>query len=200
MQPKSKIRTFAALLLALALGSTAFTQSAAKARETELADGFQKKIDQFRENGKLEPPVAGTVKVTSEEVNAYFAQRRLKMPDGVKTVVFKFDTETVTGITRVDFDEITRQRRTWNPLMAIFTGVHDVEVVATTMPEGEYHARVRVESVVIDGVKVPRMAMQLFVDRFVKPKYPKVDLDAVYKLPVKLRSVEVKKDHAIGKQ
>lgn len=168
--------------------------------EIELADSFQKKIDEIRENSAREQPAPKTIEVREEEVNAYFKQRRLKMPDGVKTVVFRFDPETVIGNTRVDFDEITRKARSWHPLMMFFTGVHDVEVVARAVPDGENHARVRVESVVIDGVKVPRVAMQFFVDRYVKPKYPKVDLEATYKLPTKMKSVEVKLRHAIAKQ
>ena len=52
------------------------------------------------------------------------------MPDGVKAVRFVLTPGTVTAYTRVDFDEITAKARSRNPLLAIFSGTHDVQVVA----------------------------------------------------------------------
>jgi hypothetical protein len=54
-----------------------------------------------------------------------------------------------------------------------------------------------VESVTIDGTNVPRMALQMFVNHYVKPKYPNVDLDAEYKLPTRMDSATIKTQEGV---
>ncbi|MEO5936780.1 MAG: hypothetical protein ABIP81_06165 [Terriglobales bacterium] len=161
--------------------------------QPQLADSMEKKIASVKENGAKERPVKRTTVFQQDEINAYFAERRLTMPDGVRSVVFALGPNQVRAQARIDFDDITRNRRTHNPLMYLFTGVHNVEVSARTAPSGACMVHVAVESVTIDGVTVPRMALQFFVDRFVSPKYPKVGLDRDYRLPAKMDAVVIAK-------
>jgi hypothetical protein len=104
-------------------------------------------------------------------------------------VTFDLSPDTVRSKARIDFDDITKSRRTSNPLMYLFTGVHNVDVLARATSAGPGMVTVSVESVQIDGVTVPKMALQFFIDRFVNPKYPNVDLDQDYRLPSKMDSV-----------
>ena len=152
---------------------------------------MQKKIDEVRSNGEKARPSRRTTVFTQDEVNAYFAERRLTMPEGVRSVTFDLSADTVRSKARIDFDDITKSRRTSNPLMYLFTGVHNVEVEAHTASSGPGMVTVSVRSVQIDGVTVPKMALQFFVDRFVNPKYPNVDLDQDYRLPSKMDSVVI---------
>jgi hypothetical protein len=180
-----------ALVLAV-LGVSALATTPSPADQKKLADSMDKKIAAVRENGAKERPSAKTTVFTQEEVNAYFAERRVpKMPEGVRSVTFALSPDSVLAKARIDFDDITRSRRTSNPLMYLFSGVHNVEVVAKTGNAGPGAVHVAVESVTIDGVSVPRMALQFFVDRFVNPKYPQVDLDQDYKLPAKMDAVVI---------
>src|SRR5262245_41628185 len=57
--------------------------------EKALADSFQKKIEHIQNNAKEQPPSSNPTVLKEDEVNAYFAQRRLKIPDGVRTVRFE---------------------------------------------------------------------------------------------------------------
>lgn len=158
--------------------------------ETEAADAFQKKLDYLQENAKHDVPDERPTVVPENEVNAYFAQRRLKLPDGVKSVRFQFQPGKVIALTRVDFEEITKEHHSWNPLLALFSGIHDAEVVA----HAEGHnglAQVDVDSVTLDGVSVPRIALEMFIERFVQKKFPSVRLDGQYKLPEKLNNVTI---------
>jgi hypothetical protein len=150
---------------------------------------MQKKIDEVRTNGAKTRPSKRTTVFTQDEVNAYFAERRITMPEGVRSVTFDLNQDTVRAKARIDFDDITKSRRTSNPLMYLFTGVHNVDVLARTISAGPGMVTVSVESVQIDGVTVPKMALQFFIDRFVNPKYPNVDLDQDYRLPSKMDSV-----------
>src|SRR5438105_10673325 len=98
--------------------------------QAAAADAMQKKIDFIKANSAASRIDPRPTTFTQNEINAYFAERRVKMPDGVKSVRFSLTPGTVTAFTRVDFDEITASARSRHPLMAIFSGVHDVQVVA----------------------------------------------------------------------
>jgi hypothetical protein len=45
---------------------------------------------------------------------------------------------------------------------------------------------VQIESVSLDGVAIPRAALEFFVDRYIKPKHPDIGLDTTFKLPYKI--------------
>ena len=196
MQSHPKPRSFAPLLaiavvsLILAGHQALLARAAKPRRQTEAADAFQKKLDHIQENAKRETPDERPTIVLEDEVNAYFAQRRLKLPDGVQSVRFQFQPGKVIAFTRVDFEEITKERHSWNPLLALFSGVHDAEVVAHA--EGHAgRAQVNVDSVTLDGVSVPRIALELFMEKFVQRKFPNVRMDGHYKLPEKLDTVTI---------
>jgi hypothetical protein len=159
--------------------------------DTEAADSFQKKVDFIAANASSANPQQKPTVFSQEEINAYFAERRLKMPDGVKTVTFDLVRNQVTASTRVDFDQIRNGRTSMNPLLSIFGGIHDCQVVAHTEPSSPGMVHVRVESVVIDGVEVPRMALELFIKHYVNPKYPNVSLDGDYRLPAHIDSAVI---------
>lgn len=179
------------LIFTILLASAgAVPQRTSSSSETQSADSFQRKLDYIERNAQKDAPDERPTVVTENEVNAYFAQRRLKLPDGVKLVKFGFQPGVVNALTRVDFDEITKSRHSWNPLLALFSGVHDAQVIAHAQGS-RGRVQVHVDSVTLDGVNVPRMALELFVERFVNPKYPAVRLDGQYKLPAKLDTVNV---------
>jgi hypothetical protein len=161
------------------------------------ADSFQKKVDFIKTNAAAPQPSQKPTPFSQEEINAYFAERRLKMPEGVQKVTFDLKPEEVTAFTRVDFEELRKSRQSMNPLLAIFDGVHDCQVIAHTENTGPGTIRVRVESLIIDGTNVPRMALQMFVNHYVKPKYPNVDLDAEYKLPTRMDSATIKTQEGV---
>jgi hypothetical protein len=177
------------MLLASAAAAPQQTSSSSSA-ETQAADSFQRKLDHIEQNAAKDSPDERPTVVTEAEVNAYFAQRRLKLPDGVKLVKFDLQPGIVNALTRVDFDEITKSRRSWNPLLALFTGVHDAQVIAHAHGSAG-RVQVHVDSVLLDGVNVPRVALQLFIEKFVNPKFPAVRLDGDYKLPAKIDTVNI---------
>ena len=165
--------------------------------DAAAADSFQKKVDFIKANGAKPQPSPEPTLFSQEEINAYFSERRLKMPDGVQKVTFELQPDQVTALTRVDFEQLRRSRPSMNPLLAIFDGVHDCHVVAHAETAGPGRVRVRVESVNIDGMNVPRMALQMFVNHYVKPKYPNVDLDGEYKLPTRIDAATIKTQQGV---
>ena len=47
------------------------------------------------------------------------------------------------------------------------------------------------DSVAIDGIAVPHFVLQLFVEKYITPRYPGVGLDSIFELPDKIDSAVV---------
>lgn len=199
MANRSNPSVSAVLALIVALSFTLHAKRQFK-NDRAAADSFHKKVDFIKNNATSENPSAKATVFSQEEVNAYFAERRLKMPEGVKTVTFELEKDLVRAFTRVDFEQMRRSRPNMNPLLAIFDGIHDCEVIAETQMVSPGIVRVNVESVRIDGMKVPKMALRMFIDHYVKPKYPNVGLDAEYKLPVRIDSAVIEREKGTIRQ
>ena len=199
MQPQHLRKSTISALLVI-LGVVVLAPAAAKRLfkdDKAAADSFQRKVDFIKTNAVAQQPSTKPTLFPQEEINAYFSERRLKIPDGVQKVTFDLQPDQVTAFTRVDFEQLRQSRPSMNPLLAIFDGVHDCQVVAHAESAGPARVRVRVESVSIDGMNVPRMALQMFVNHYVKPKYPNVDLDAEYKLPARIDTATIKSQQGI---
>lgn len=155
----------------------------------------QRKLQEIAENGRLRQPKPKTTVLTANEINAYLAEGGIALPDTVQRVHFSSVPGMVVAAARIDFDRLTASRRISNPLMAaLFTGVHDVSVEARARGDGGT-GFVLVESVTIDGIKVPRAAMQFLVDYYLRPKYgPNVGLDSHFPLPAHIDAVVVGND------
>lgn len=164
--------------------------SAASPQQIALADSMDTKLRHLQENGaKADPDQTPTV-LTEDEVNAWFAAGRAKLPAGVQRVQFHGSAGVVTSKSRVDFDQLTASRRSSNPLLGLFTGVHDVQVVAHARAEGGT-GMVDVDTVSIDGTEVPRMVLQLFVDKYLAPRYPGVGMNSRFKMPSRVDTATV---------
>jgi hypothetical protein len=51
-----------------------------------------------------------------------------------------------------------------------------------------------VQSVIINGVPVPRMALELFIERYVKPRWPNVGMETRFRMPSRVDSATVDSD------
>jgi len=69
-----------------------------------------------------------------------------------------------------------------NPMLSIFSGVHDIQVDAHAYGRNG-RGFVQVDTVALDGVEIPRFVLQLFVQKYLQPKYPEVGLDSQFALP-----------------
>ena len=170
-------RTIAILLLSsVCLGAWQYGS------QHRLADSLQRKLDHIEQNATLSHPDQTPTVATEEEINDYFAAGRVKLPQGVKAVTFQGRSGILTGVATIDFDEIQGGQKSSNPLLALFNGTHKVLVeadAAGSAGEGKVHIR----DVTIDGITVPRMALEFFVSKYLTPKYPNVGMDSTFRLP-----------------
>lgn len=139
---------------------------------------------------------SGQMTVLSDaEINAFFAEGGVKWPDGVSDVKIDDEPAVVNGSGQVNFDKVTAKNRSSNPMLALFSGVHTVRVTAQVAGV-KGRASVKVQSVSLDGLEIPRPALEFFVQKYLQPKYPEADLDTAFGMPDRIDSAIVG-DHQV---
>ena len=155
-----------------------------------LVDSAEKKFDHIHQNAQKAHPDSHPTELTEQEINAYLAAGRVRLPAGVDSVRLVGTPGAITGRCRVDFDRVRAGRSSSNSLLKLFSGVHEVLVEAQAVGLN-HQGRVQVNSVTIDGIEVPRFILELFVDKYVTPRYPGVGLDSTFALPDKIETATV---------
>lgn len=182
-----------AFLLAVTTCSLLAPHSLAQTRTTpnsSLQASFERKLQHVQSNGAQTHPDSSPTEFSEQEINTYFTSGNVALPAGVKSVVFQEQPGIVIGTSRVDFDELKAGKNSYNPLLSIFSGLHDVVVMAHAYgAKGE--GLVHVDSVSLDGVEVPQFVLQLFVEKYLTPKYPDIGLDSRFALPARVDAATV---------
>ncbi len=142
---------------------------------------MEQKLSHIEVNGHSAQPDQTPTIFTQQEVNAYLASDNVVLPEGVESVKLAGKTGIVTGTARVDFDRVREGAHSSNPLLSVFSGVHDAVVVAHAYGANR-QGHVHVDSVSLDGIEVPRFILQLFVEKYLQPKYPELGLDSRFAL------------------
>ena len=149
------------------------------------ADSLQRKLDHIQQNAKSAKPDRTPTIMTEEEINDYFASGRASLPQGVEKVAFQGQSGVVTTFATVDFDEIRAGQNATNPLLTVFTGVHNVRIEADcagASGKGKVHVR----RITLDEVEIPRATLEFFVYKYVAPQYPNLGLDSEFPMPDKI--------------
>jgi hypothetical protein len=173
------------ILLFLLVGA-----SLAKTSQSPEVASIEQKLNRIEVNARSPHPDQTPTIFTEPEVNAYLASDDVVLPDGVQSVKLKGEPGIITGTARVDFDRIREGAHSSNPLLAIFSGIHGVVVVAHAYGANR-QGYVHVDSVSLDGVEVPRFVLQLFVEKYLQPKYPELGLDSRFALPDRVDTATV---------
>ena len=150
----------------------------------------EKKLRHIEANGAAARPNQTPTVLTEKEVNAYIASDNVKLPEGVNSVRVVGSAGVITGTAQVDFDKVREGTHSSNPLLGMFSGVHEVVVTA----HGYGKARtghVHTNTVSLDGVEVPHFILELFVEKFLTPKNPQIGIDSQFALPDRIDSALV---------
>lgn len=162
----------------------------APAANNSAVESMQGKLDRIQANGEQANPRPLTTVMTEQEVNAYVASGRVRMPKGVQSLRFSGQPGVIDSWARVDFDQLTAGQRSANPLLSMFSGVHDVAVTAHGSGSAGV-ANVHIDSVALDGVTIPDFALEMFVNHYIKPKYPNLGIDNRFQLPDRIDTAVV---------
>jgi hypothetical protein len=166
------------LLVAVLISSLAPGQ----ANSISPATSMERKLQHIETNGAAAHPDQSPTELTEQEVNAYFAAGKVKLPVGVESVIFQGQPGTVRATARVDFDKIKAGQRNSNPLLSVFSGIHNVVVDAHAHGAGG-KGFVTVDAVSLDDIELPRFVLQMFADKYIKPKYPNLGMESQFALP-----------------
>ena len=186
--------TLATLLLSLPAiavpQSKSSTPSKPPKKLSPAAARMQQKLDHIDQNATANPVDTRPTQLNEDEVNAWVAEGMLKLPKGVKKAVFHAQSGTIQCDANVDFDEITAGQHSFNPLLMLFSGTHDISVAGAADAQGGT-GHVHIQSASLDGIDIPRTALELFVNKYLKPKYPNVGLDSEFKMPDRIDTATV---------
>jgi hypothetical protein len=96
----------------------------------------------------------------------------------------------VSATRRVDFDKLGNEPISGNPWLSISAGTH--EVGRRAHAHG-CHGKglVDVDCVSLDQVEIPRFVLELFVEKYLRPRYPQLGLDSEFALPTRIDTAVV---------
>jgi hypothetical protein len=178
-----KTIAFASLLMLLSASAT--TRKASP----ELAS-IDRKIAHLEANGRATHPNSSPTILTEAEINAYLASDEVEMPAGVQSVRLSGTPGAISGTARIDFDQVRAGTHASNPLLSIFSGIHEVAVETHAYGRGG-QGYVHVDSVSLDGIEVPNFVLELFVEKYLTPRYPQIGMDSRFTLPDRIDSAVV---------
>jgi hypothetical protein len=184
------MRHCAVLLLAVLLIPTGSSLDKQARSVSADAASMERKLRHVESNGASSHPDPTPTEFTEKEVNAYFAAGKMQLPRGVKSVRFQSEPGVVRATAHVDFEQVKAGVSFYNPLLSVFSGIHDVVVVARAHGAGG-EGFVQVDSVSLDGLDIPRFVLQLFVEKYIQPKYPGIGLNSRFALPDRIDRVVV---------
>jgi len=184
------LRTATAVSALSFLVALAVPQRTASGAASPAVRTMERKLEHIASNAQAPIPDPTPTILTDDEVNAYVNSGAVSLPRGVQRVRLEGLPSVVTADARVDFEQITQGNRSMNPLLALFSGAHQVQLVAHAHGKGGV-GYVHVDSVSIDGVEVPQIALQFFVDRYIKPKHPEIGIDSRFQMPDRIDSAAV---------
>ena len=186
----SGLFSFVLLMTATLPGQPQKAPSASSAKASS-ATSMEQKLAHLHKNSLQAHPDLQPIQFTEQEINVYIAGGKgLKLPAGVQSLRFEGQPGVITSYAKVDFDEVRAGSRSMNPLLSIFSGVHDVVVIAHGVGvHGE--AAIHIDSVSLDGVDVPNFVLVLFAEKFITSKYPKLGIDSRFSLPERIDTAKV---------
>ena len=179
-----RLRLLSCLLL---VGLAAFAD--ANKTSPDLAS-VNRKIARLEANGRTAHPNPAPTILTETEINAYLASDEVQFPAGVNSVHLTGVQGTISGTAKVDFDQVRAGIHSSNPLLSIFSGVHDVNAEAHAYGRAG-QGYVHIDSVSLDAVEVPNFVLQLFVEKYIQPRNPNIGIDSQFKLPDRIDSAVV---------
>ena len=157
---------------------------------SQAAASVDRKIQHIDANARSAHPDQKPTVFTEQQINAYLASSQIQLPAGVESVKLVGQPGVINGTARVDFDRVRAGANSSNPLLSIFSGVHEV-VVATHAHGANGQGYVHVDSVSLDGIDVPNFVLRLFVEKYLQPRYPQIGIDSRFNLPDRIDSAIV---------
>jgi hypothetical protein len=188
---KKTILIAAAGIVALAAGGViAFrslsAEKAVAAQVTEVspksAESLQVKIDAIKKADKEpdRPLGASHVELSEAELESYVIYSlAADIPAKIDSFDVQLGQDTVAADTQLTF----AANATGNPVVDTFIGGTHNLFLKGKLVARQGRGKFDLEEIHVDGIPVPTILIQALIDRYVKPKYPDVDLREPFDMP-----------------
>jgi hypothetical protein len=160
----------------------------------QAAQSLQTKIDNIKKaDAAGRPHTLVEVQVTETELESYVL---FELRDSIPAQLDALDVQLTPGAVAADTQLTFNSNATGNPLFdALVGGTHNL-FVKGKLSGAEGLGRFDLDEVRVDGIPVPKVLIYTLVDKYVKPKYPDVDMKAPFELPWSIRSIDIQSGKA----
>jgi hypothetical protein len=157
---------------------------------------LQEKIDAIKaaENNPKHKPGSVRIEISEIEFESYLLYSlKEDIPAQIDTADVQLGHDTVALDTQITFNS----NATGNPVFdALVGGKHDLFVKGKLTAQ-QHRGKFELQDVRVDGIPVPNVLIQALVKKYVKPKYPDVELNEPFDLPWKIEEIKVEPGKAI---
>ena len=183
-------------LLAVA-GGIAFYSVAANSQSGSSKDiseraahSLQMKIDAIKKAADNPSHKHGSARVqlSEAELQSYvFYSLKDDIPAHIDSMDVQVGEDTVGCDTQITFNS----NATGNPVLdALVGGTHNLALKGKLIAR-DSRGKFDLQEVQVDGIPVPNVLIQALIKRYVKPKYPEVDLNEPFDLPWDIQDVKL---------
>jgi hypothetical protein len=164
--------------------------SASKNLSEKAAQSLQTKIDAIKKAADTPNQKHGSkrVQLSEGELESYvFYSLKDDIPAHLDSIDVQLGEDTVGCDTQITFNS----NATGNPLLdTLVGGTHNLSVRGKLIAR-EGRGKFNLQEVQVDGIPVPNVLIQALIKRYVKPKYPEVDLNEPFDLPWDIQEMKL---------
>jgi len=190
------------LALLLVAGGIAFYSIAAggqshgpKDVSERAAQSLQWKLDAIKKAATTPGHKSGSARtqLSESELQSYvFYSLKDDIPAQLDSVTVQLEQDTVGCDTQVTFNS----NATGNPVLdGLVGGTHNLSLRGRLIGR-EGRGKFDLQGAQVDGIPVPNVLLQALIKRYVKPKYPEVDLNEPFDLPWEIQEVKLESGKA----
>jgi hypothetical protein len=171
----------ASLIFLRSMAAKEAASAAAAEVSPRTAQSLQVKIDAVKKahetSGRQD---SSKVELSEAELESYVLYSlKEHIPLQLDSIDVQLGQETIASDARLTFTSNT----TGNPMVdALFGGTHNLFIKGKLIGSGG-QGKFDLQEIRVDGIPVPNILIQTLFDKYVKPKYPEVDLKAPFELP-----------------
>jgi hypothetical protein len=151
---------------------------------------LQQKIDAMKasENNPKHKRGSVHVETTESELESYLVYSlKEDIPAQIDSATVKLGQDSVSLDTQITFTS----NATGNPVVdAVVGGTHNLYLKGKLVGQ-DGRGRFDLEDIRVDSIPVPNVLIQTLIKRYVKPKYPDVDLNEPFDIPWGIREIKV---------
>jgi hypothetical protein len=154
------------------------------------AQSLQWKIDAIQKAADTPGHKHGSARtqLSESELESYvFYSLKDDIPARLDSVDVQLEQDTVGCDTQVTFNSNATGNPVWDTLVG---GAHNLSLKGRLIGH-EGRGKFDLQQVQVDGIPVPNVLIQALIKRYVKPKYPEVDLNEPFDLPWDIQEVKL---------